>query len=188
MIEIFYIATICALVLILIFVISILFPSTNLWPPKQETSEQKFTWHFAIIWIPATIGYISIFIIGILDWNSLAWPLWFRYGVGLTLFLLGSIFLFLGIFQLGIAKTGGMKGELIVDGLFRYSRNPQYVAEIILLAGWGIFSASTYANILVILAIINFVLMPFAEEPWLSKTYGKNYDDYKKRTPRFLFF
>jgi hypothetical protein len=36
------------------------------------------------------------------------------------------------------------------------------------------------------LAIVVYALLPFAEEPWLARHYGKSYDAYRQRTPRFL--
>ena len=29
-------------------------------------------------------------------------------------------------------------------------------------------------------------LLPFAEEPWLEEEYGKDYETYRERVPRFI--
>ena len=72
------------------------------------------------------------------------------------------------------------------EGPYRFTRNPQYVADIGMLAGFAILTNSTYAWITCLLGIVWFVLAPFTEEPWLRDQFGVEYDSYIKRVPRFL--
>ena len=71
-------------------------------------------------------------------------------------------------------------------GPYRISRNPQYVADIAMLAGFAILANSTYAWITCLLGMVWFVLAPFTEEPWLRDQFGVEYELYMKRVPRFL--
>jgi protein-S-isoprenylcysteine O-methyltransferase Ste14 len=57
---------------------------------------------------------------------------------------------------------------------------------MLILIGWVILSASALTMVAVWLALIAFVLVPFAEEPWLEAKYGSAYRQYKDTTPRFI--
>jgi protein-S-isoprenylcysteine O-methyltransferase Ste14 len=74
---------------------------------------------------------------------------------------------------------------LVTSGLYRYSRNPQYVASIAAFTGLALAVATAETAALSALAICVYVLLPFAEEPWLTGAYGEVYENYKRRTPRF---
>jgi protein-S-isoprenylcysteine O-methyltransferase Ste14 len=137
------------------------------------------------------------------------WPL-FRGGMGLTLlyaivtahfpdaaeaprFALGMIgvtagfgFAIYGYFDLGIENTYGADSGLVTNGLYCYSRNPQYVASILGFFGTGLAHGGLHALILCGLAMLVYIVMPFTEEPWLERTYGEAYAAYKRSTPRFL--
>ena len=45
---------------------------------------------------------------------------------------------------------------------------------------------STLVLIAAGLIALTFILMPFAEEPWLREGLGEAYEDYCARVPRFL--
>jgi protein-S-isoprenylcysteine O-methyltransferase Ste14 len=77
--------------------------------------------------------------------------------------------------------------RLVIGGPFRWVRNPGYVAVIAMLVGQGLFFASpavlAYAGS-VALAFHLFVIA--YEEPTLRDTYGREYEDYCRRVPRWL--
>jgi len=77
--------------------------------------------------------------------------------------------------------------HLVTTGLYRYSRNPMYVAVAVMLIGWALaFMSRTlamYAGI-VILAFHFRVLLN--EEPFLARTHGAQWDEYRARVPRWL--
>ncbi len=109
-----------------------------------------------------------------------------RFATGLIFALAGFGFLVYGYFDLGIENTYGADEGLVTGGLYRYSRNPQYVASILGFFGAGLAHGGTQAIVLSGLAVLVYVIMPFTEEPWLQQAYGDVYLDYKRRTPRFL--
>jgi len=77
--------------------------------------------------------------------------------------------------------------ELVVVGLYRFVRNPMYVAGIIALFGWILWSPSLpliAAPFLFFIAAHLFVV--FYEEPTLKKRFGAVYEDYLKRVPRWV--
>jgi protein-S-isoprenylcysteine O-methyltransferase Ste14/pimeloyl-ACP methyl ester carboxylesterase len=78
--------------------------------------------------------------------------------------------------------------HLVSSGAYRVSRNPMYVAVSLILFGWAIafraWSLVLYAFI-VIAAFHLHVL--FKEEPFLARTHGRRWDDYRAKVPRWIF-
>jgi protein-S-isoprenylcysteine O-methyltransferase Ste14 len=77
--------------------------------------------------------------------------------------------------------------NLVVVGLYRYSRNPMYVSVVLILLGWA---ACFWSRQLVVYALIVAVLfhlrVVFGEEPWLARTHGAQWEAYRSRVPRWL--
>lgn len=77
--------------------------------------------------------------------------------------------------------------HLVVGGPFRWTRNPGYIAVVSMIAGEGLFLASpavlVYAGALAI-AFHAFVVL--YEEPTLRATFGAEYEDYRRRVPRWV--
>ena len=77
--------------------------------------------------------------------------------------------------------------HLVTTGLYRFSRNPMYVAVTLMLVGWFICSPSKTLAIYAAFVIVAFQLrVVFGEEPWLARTHGVTWDEYKARVPRWL--
>ena len=77
--------------------------------------------------------------------------------------------------------------HLVTTGLYRFSRNPMYVAVALMLAGWASSFASTALAIYAISVIVAFHLrVVFGEEPWLARTHGAAWEEYRVRVPRWL--
>ena len=74
--------------------------------------------------------------------------------------------------------------ELVIGGLYRYVRNPMYVAVASMIAGQVLIFRSTAVLIWLVLflvAVVSFVT--FYEEPTLRRTYGASYDRYRAAVP-----
>jgi protein-S-isoprenylcysteine O-methyltransferase Ste14 len=79
--------------------------------------------------------------------------------------------------------------DLVVIGLYRMSRNPMYIAVILVLAGWAIGFRSPLLGIYALVIAVGFHLrVVFGEEPWLARTHGEKWARYKERVPRWLGF
>jgi protein-S-isoprenylcysteine O-methyltransferase Ste14 len=77
--------------------------------------------------------------------------------------------------------------ELVVAGLYRYVRNPIYIAATAILVGWALWSPSLPILLMPVIcfaASILFVL--FYEEPLLRKKFGSAYEQYCKSVPRWI--
>ena len=78
--------------------------------------------------------------------------------------------------------------KLVVVGLYRYTRNPMYVAVTLILLGWAWSFRSlgllVYAAVIAIAFHLRIVL---GEEPWLARTYGDEWRQYASRVPRWFW-
>ena len=77
--------------------------------------------------------------------------------------------------------------RLVTNGIYRYSRNPLYIAEITVILGWAALFA---APILLAYAVVLFVILSIGvrvyEEPRLTQQYGGQYAAYATQTARWL--
>jgi protein-S-isoprenylcysteine O-methyltransferase Ste14 len=77
-------------------------------------------------------------------------------------------------------------GEPFTKGVYRYSRNPAYLSQIIIFFGIGIASASwLYLLLSSVLIVLTFLLIGIEERVTLDKL-GESYREYMNRTPRWL--
>jgi protein-S-isoprenylcysteine O-methyltransferase Ste14 len=153
----------------------------KLWPTPSDRSWQHYTfWPL----FRGGLGLTLIYSLLTAHWPESSESV--RFALGLACVIVGFGFTIYGYFDLGIENTYGADEGLVTNGLYRYSRNPQYVASILGFFGTGLANGGANAVILCSLAILVYVIMPFTEEPWLQAAYGDVYLDYKRRTPRFL--
>lgn len=77
--------------------------------------------------------------------------------------------------------------RLVVVGLYRVSRNPMYVAVVLILCGWalGFHTRASWLYALA-MAVAFHLRVVLGEEPWLSETYGGQWTAYRARVPRWL--
>ncbi len=160
---------------------SIARPSQRLWPPIRYTPLTPL-----LVWIPTFVLFGTLVALGVLGWGDLALSGWFRFGAGIPLILIGNIVVWSAVAGFGVHKTGGAVGTLQTGGLYRFSRNPQYVADIAMVLGWMVLTAAPLAMLVGTSAIIVLAAAPFSEEPWLRSQYGSDFDQYVAQVRRFL--
>ncbi len=113
--------------------------------------------------------------------------------IGLIIIVLGVIFRFIAIKQLGrfftVNVTIRNDHQLIQSGLYKYLRHPSYCGSLISFLGFGI-SLNNWLSII-------FIIIPYSlavmyrikvEEKVLTEQFGKQYLDYKKHTKRIIPF
>ena len=177
----FLTTVVCELLLGGSLVLTIAVPSKRVWPPPSKRSWQYYyTWGLTIA---ATAGTLAL---GVLDWDSFVLDHWLRFPVGGGLILFGTAFALWGVWSLGVHQTLGLEGRLVTNGAYRYSRNPQYVGDILILVGYALVTNSTLTTITALLGMAWFFLAPFTEEPWLRERFGAEYEEYVQRVPRFI--
>lgn len=123
--------------------------------------------------------------LGIIQFGMLKLPTWVLY-LGIVFTTIGFIIVLISTFDLGVEQTQGLEGELRTDGLYQYSRNPQYVGYILATVGYAFIVGSPFVIPLCCLYLMWWLSFPLAEEPWLEARYGDDYKQYLNRVPRFL--
>jgi len=131
--------------------------------------------------IPAMSWILGGFVI------SLFVPL--NFGV---LFYFGLAFAIVGIIIVGyVFHSFAHNPGLAIRGIYRYSRNPNYI-------GWAVFflgltligwSESIWSLIFLgylVYSIAYFHWLVLQEEEFLSSKFGASYKDYLERTPRYF--
>jgi protein-S-isoprenylcysteine O-methyltransferase Ste14 len=164
-------------------VVSALRPALRIWPPPGRRS-----WQYWVVWTLTDVAAVGIVLVGVLDWNTFALGSWLRLPAGVALAAAGGAFATWGIRELSMHATLGLEAQLIRSGPYRWTRNPQYVGDIALLAGWAILCNSLATWVLCLLGMAWFALAPLIEEPWLREHYGEAYDRYRQQVPRYLGF
>ncbi len=160
---------------------SIFFSSKRIWPPPSKQS-----WQYKIYWGLFYLGVVLDIVLIFQEFNIWIVPDKIRYFIGVPLILIGTFVVSFAIFTLGIKNTYGLENGFIDKSPYKYTRNPQYLGDIILLVGLILFVNSLNLTILFLLTIIVFILMPFSEEIWLEEKYGNQYIEYKNKTSRFI--
>jgi len=106
--------------------------------------------------------------------------IWFYVGLPITLVgLVGNI-----VVMVNWANTPA--GEPVTRGLYRYSRHPMYVTEVMLLFGISIASASWVFLLFPIIVGVGAVYFIKMEEAFTLGHYGHAYREYMNRTPRWI--
>lgn len=136
-------------------------------------------------------GMVAFVIPGTWLWRTghaqLAQPL------GLVVLAVGIVALFWCVRDFYVSGKGTLApwappAQLVIVGLYRYSRNPMYVAVALVLLGWAIAFASpgllVYAGVVVAAFHLRVVR---GEEPWLARTHGRAWEQYRERVPRWLW-
>ncbi len=112
--------------------------------------------------------------------------------IGFIIALTGELIRLWGVSWAGSeTRTTGTVGGvfLVISGPFAYVRNPLYLGNILMYLGLGVMSYALFPY-LQIFALIFFMFQYYMivkeEEDYLRKTYGKSYEDYVNKVPRFI--
>ena len=102
--------------------------------------------------------------------------------IGLALYLMGMVVLLLS--TLAFAKPD--QNGLNTGGVYRFSRNPMYVAYFLYFLGCAVLTRSwlLLLFLLVFQAAAHFIIL--AEERWCLGQFGSEYVSYRKRVRRYF--
>ena len=76
---------------------------------------------------------------------------------------------------------------LVVTGLYKWSRNPMYVAVLLILSGWAMSFRSWPLALYAVVVIVAFHLrIVLHEEPRLARTFGVTWLQYRNQVSRWL--
>ena len=156
------------------------------------------------------LAYMMIFLLKRrIPWEeSISVPFAFAlYFIGFPLFVLpvsipigGLDYFAVGLFLVGcVINTGSEvlrnkwkkqsenKGKIYTDGFFKYSRHINYFGDILWVTAYALMTKNWFS---IIIPIFLFALFAFYNAPKLDKylknKYGKEYDEYSKRTKMLI--
>ena len=77
--------------------------------------------------------------------------------------------------------------RLVTVGLYKFSRNPMYIAVLLILCGWALAYQSGWLWIYAVIVAIAFHLrVVFYEEPWLARTHRREWNEYRAGVRRWF--
>lgn len=146
---------------------------------KTSTFLWGLIWFLESIFEKYMLAYFPYFL------NSL-----FVRSVGLLLLFIGVLiftiaaFLMRSSWRVSIDKN--TKTKLVTYGIYKFSRNPAFVGFNTMFIGLFATFPNILTFVILILNIISIHLLILQEEKHLSLTFGDDYTEYKKNTPRYL--
>lgn len=150
-------------------------PSQRRWPPMVIS----FT-TIVEIWGAASAVFVAVYVLGALDAGRVNWPGWVRFGLGVPLLIAGNIAVSLGIAQLGFMQTSGQAGPLKRNGVYAWSRHPQYLGHLCALTGWVIYTGSLWSIPMLMAAAYALRLAIRGEETWFMHDDAPAYAAYRQ--------
>ncbi len=112
--------------------------------------------------------------------------------VALPLLIVGIVLLLWCVRDFYVAGKGSLAPwsppkHLVMVGLYRWSRNPMYIAVLAILCGWAwAFHSRTLWLYAAAVAIAFHLRVVLGEEPWFARTHGQAWTDYRSRVRRWL--
>lgn len=104
---------------------------------------------------------------------------------GLALFL-WTVYLF-RTFGKGTLAPWSPTQELVVEGPYKYCRNPMITGVFFILSGETLLlNSSAILICAVVFLLVNTIYFILKEEPDLYKRFGEEYLNYKKKVPRWI--
>lgn len=178
----FYTAVFLEIIYLLLFILTIKSNRFRFWPPPSAWS-----WQFILAWLMVgVVGLCGIWL-GFLDLDS-AFSFDFRVRLPLAgiFFIFGNVIGGWGSLSLGMQATLGLGNRLVIRGAYKYTRNPEYIGDSLIIIGFLLLTNSWMVWVIGILALVLNILAPFTEEPWLVERYGTSYLEYTQQVPRFV--
>jgi protein-S-isoprenylcysteine O-methyltransferase Ste14 len=115
----------------------------------------------------------------------------FRY-LALLLWIAGTLIIVqcsIDIIRLGRGTPAHLDPPktLIINGLYRYVRNPIYLGALFVILGYILWFGSRLLVAYFLFAALAFhTLITLIEEPVLRSSFGAAYEAYRKRVPRWI--
>ena len=119
------------------------------------------------------------------------WPLRFSGELGAGIVGLALLLMAAAVAQMLWARTSVIPrrdpARLVTGGVFRFSRNPIYLADALLLSGlylcWGAVAALPLVMLFVALISRRFIR---GEEAAMARLFGEDFEVYKNQTRRWI--
>lgn len=152
----------------IVFVICLL-----IWIYESISYSLSLKYHISLPFFDAlTIQHTGIKIFGIIV-----------LAFGLLIYAL-ALYSFHNSWRIGIDRE--KPGQLITNGIFKYSRNPIYVSLDLLVAGTFLLQGHFIFLVLFVAMATSLHVQVLQEESFLIQTYGNSYLQYRNEVSRYL--
>lgn len=152
---------------------------------------------FSALILPFMVSIVIPLVMLIFTYNRFSWHLYFPLILFPTIF--GFILIILGIYLLvitiklfhnigkGTLAPWDPPKKLVVEGPYKYIRNPMIGAVLSILLGEALTAGSLILfSWFIVFFIVNTIYFVYSEEPGLIKRFGDDYKKYKKNVPMFI--
>ena len=117
--------------------------------------------------------------------GALEWP---SRVVGIILTIWGLSFMMISgksLSRKGNLKTDMKANKLVTTGLYGKIRHPIYTGRVLIAIGWSLTWNAVYSLFIIPVVVwITFIaVIRFWEEPDLIKSFGEEYNEYRRNTP-----
>ncbi|HKL75999.1 MAG TPA: isoprenylcysteine carboxylmethyltransferase family protein [Halanaerobiales bacterium] len=102
--------------------------------------------------------------------------------VGLIVFIIGMLLYIKSIIDFSKPQESGINN----NGLYKYSRNPMYVAFFLYFLGCSFLINSLFYFIILLIFQISVHYLILSEERWCIKEFGVEYQKYMKKVRRYI--
>lgn len=141
-----------------------------------------------------SLGVGCVYIVSIPAYEYLAPLKWLEFtwlaALGVVLMTLALLIAMIAQSQMGASWRIGVDYEhetaLVERGLFRYSRNPIFLAVMLSVVGFFLALPNAVTLLIVMLDLILIEVQVRLEEERLSELHGDSYSDYCRRVRRWL--
>jgi len=106
------------------------------------------------------------------------------FWTGLAMALIGQAGFLYSLHTFNVTPSG----EPVTAGLYKISRNPQWVTFAVVMVGFGLMAGSWIVLALLAVRIVMNHFRILGEEQALEDQYGKSYRSYKESVPRYFIF
>jgi len=110
--------------------------------------------------------------------------------IGVFVAGLGAMLAFAAQMSMGsswrVGVTEGATGNLVSDGLYRFSRNPTFVGQFMLLAGISLAVPAIPTILAPLIFFWSASIQVRSEEAILSQALGRDYEQYAATVPRWV--
>lgn len=105
-----------------------------------------------------------------------------HFWIGTGIYLVGCVLMFSAL----IVFRNTPEGQPVRNGIYRYSRNPQWLGLVMILIGTGIAVGNILAMIFCCIGFILYHYRILGEEKACLAAYGQPYQNYLDTVPRYI--
>ena len=113
-------------------------------------------------------------------------------GLAVCLFALGVALYLRAVWDFAVLGKGtpapiDAPKRLVVQGIYRYTRNPLYISMLTAIAGWAaLFGTAVLVGYAGVLFVVYSLFVRLHEEPRLARVFGEEYAAYTQQVGRWL--